>query len=156
MKPRYANANPASVEDRAVRVPIMVGQAMFHWPIERPYFATVVEVVDGDTIRCNIDLGLRSGLTKYKVRLIGCNAHESGTEAGKAAKANLESLLHVGMDLIITMVKDYKYGGEFCAKIWTLDGVDLIAYLIDQQWLAPWDGRGKATDHVPPWPRTIP
>lgn len=128
----------------------------FAWPTERPHFATVVRVVDGDTIHCDIDMDLRSWLKDYPVRLVGCNAWERSTEAGQAAKANLEQILTPGLQVVLTTIKDYKFGGEFVAKVWLLpDGVDLVARLIEQQWLAPWDGNGKGSDHVPPWPRTV-
>ena len=126
----------------------------FLWPIERPHFAEVTRVVDGDTIRCDIDMDLKAALRDYPVRMTGRNAWEQSTAAGQAAKANLSDRLPVGTQIVLTTIKDYKYGGEFVAKVWLLDGTDLIADLIADQWLAEWDGRGRAADHVPPWPRT--
>lgn len=127
----------------------------FAWPTERPHFATVTRVTDGDTIRANIDLNLKAALTDYPVRLAGCNAWEKATEGGKAALAHLTARLPVGTKVVLTTVKDYKYGGEFIANIWLMDGTDLVAELIAAQWLAPWDGKGRGADHVPPWPRTV-
>lgn len=124
-----------------------------NFPTERIFAAWVTRVVDGDTIVCDIDLGLRSWLRDYKVRLNGCNAWEISTEAGKAAHENLVGRLPVGTYLTLTFVKDYKYGGEFVATPYLSDGTDLVQQLIAQQWLAPWNGRG--TVPVPPWPRTV-
>jgi endonuclease YncB( thermonuclease family) len=121
------------------------------FPDQRPYVAYVVRVVDGDTIVCDIDLGLRTWLRGYKVRLIGCNSAELSTEAGKAARDHLADILPEGTKLTLSMVKDYKYGGEFVAGVF-LNGFDLVVDLIVNQWAAPWDGRGAAP--VPPWPRS--
>ncbi len=126
----------------------------FTWPTERPHNATVRSVHDGDTIKCDIDMDLRSALVNYPIRLIGCNAWELATDAGKAARDNLSALLPPGTPVVLTLIKDYKYGGEFVAKVWLGDR-DLIADLIAAQWAAPYDGTGKMTDHVPPWPRTV-
>ena len=128
----------------------------FNWPTERPHFAVVTRVVDGDTVHMDIDMDLKSWLDDYPVRLSGCNAWERSTEAGQAAKANLEKLLPVGTTVVLTTIKDYKFGGEFVAKVFLLDGTNLVEKLIAEQWLAPWDGNGKGADHVPPWPRTVP
>lgn len=125
----------------------------YDWPTERPHFAVVVRVVDGDTVHCDIDMDLKAWLKDFPVRLAGCNAAEKSTPAGAAAAANLVGLLVPGTQVILTTIKDYKYGGEFIAKVWLLDGTDLVASLIAQQWLAPWDGNGKQP--VPPWPRTV-
>lgn len=124
----------------------------FNWPTERPHNAIVKRVIDGDTIVCDIDMDLRSWLADYHVRLVGCNAAEVSTEAGKAARDNLIALLPVGTKVVLTTIKDYKYGGEFVAKVW-LGEEDLVARLIAEQWAAAWDGRGAAP--VPPWPRTV-
>lgn len=122
----------------------------FTWPTERPHRAIVKRVIDGDTIVCDIDLDLRAWLVDYKVRLLGCNAAEKSTDAGKAAAGNLASVLPPGTPVVLTLVKDYKYGGEFCARVWLGDR-DLVAELIADDWAAPWDGRGPAP--TPPWPR---
>lgn len=128
----------------------------FDWPQVRPHFAVVKRVTDGDTIVCDIDMDLRNWEHDYPLRLAGCNAAEHTTAGGAAAKANLTALLPVGTALILHTIKDYKYGGEFIARVFLMDGTDLVAQLIAEQWLAPWDGTGSRADHVPPWPRTVP
>lgn len=120
------------------------------WPTERPHNAVVRRVVDGDTIHCDIDMDMHVWLNDYPVRLYGCNAAEHTTEGGKAASANLATVLAPGTEVVLTMIKDYKYGGEFVAKVW-LAGSDLVSQLIAENWVAPWDGHGKAP--VPLWPR---
>lgn len=125
---------------------------IIEWPTERPYVATVTGVHDGDTIYCDIDMGLRVHLI-YKVRLLGCNASELSTEPGKAARDHLVEVLPAGIVVALLMVKDYKYGGEFVARPVLSGQRDLVAELIAGQWAAEWDGRGAAPQ--PPWPRTV-
>lgn len=128
----------------------------FDWPTERPYYASIVKVVDGDTVRARIDLGLRVSLG-YPVRLIGLNCAPVGTFSGDGARAYVTSVLTPGLDVVLTTLKDYKYGGEFVGRIW-LPGPDGVAdfnqRLIDLQWAAAWDGNGAQP--LPPWPRTVP
>ena len=56
------------------------------------YAAKLIEVVDGDTVDLLIDLGFGVHV-KERCRLYGIDAPEMPTDAGKAAKAYLESLL---------------------------------------------------------------
>lgn len=130
---------------------------MFHmtidWPTERPHLAVVRSVIDGDTFRADIDLDLKLQYDNYKVRLAGSNAWESKTEAGKAATENLEALLYEGRQIVLLTIKDYKYGGEFIARVFLEDGTELVPLLIREQWAAPWNGRGSAPK--PPWPRMV-
>lgn len=129
-----------------------------------PHAATVRSVHDGDSIRCDIEVGTLmladeqlAVITKNRpVRLAGCNAWELATPAGKAARDNLAALLPVGTVVTLTGVTGYKYGqsAEVVAGV-TVNGVDLVAQLIAAQWAAPYDGVGKMTDHVPKWPRTV-
>ena len=56
------------------------------------YAAKLIEVVDGDTVDLLIDLGFGVHV-KERCRLYGIDAPEMPTEAGKIAKAYLESLI---------------------------------------------------------------
>ena len=56
------------------------------------YAAKLIEVIDGDTVDLLIDLGFGVH-ARERCRLYGIDAPEMPTEAGKAAKAYLESLL---------------------------------------------------------------
>lgn len=125
------------------------------------YAATVVSVTDGDTIRCDVTMGqlTLSSLTldvvarNLPVRLVGCNAWESSTDAGKAARANLRLLLPPGTPVTLSAVDSYKYGLEIVASVTLEDGQDLVTLLIATQWAAPWSGLGIRP--LPPWPRTV-
>lgn len=73
------------------------------------YRARVIRVVDGDTVRLAIDLGFRMSWTS-NCRLTGVNAPEMNEEAGRKAKAYLETLLPVGKEILIKSVSLDKYG----------------------------------------------
>lgn len=68
--------------------------------------ATVVRVIDGDTVIVNLDLGWRVYRNDERIRIAGINAPERGTEAGTAATFYARSLLDVG-DLV-TVVSQAK------------------------------------------------
>lgn len=55
--------------------------------------ARIVRVVDGDTIRCDLDLGWGVWLENEPVRLARINAPEMSTPEGKDAAAFLTGLL---------------------------------------------------------------
>lgn len=129
------------------------GQLIIDWPTQRPHFAIITKVTDGDTIRADIDLDLKLSYTDYPVRFTGCNAAEKKTEAGKAALAHLQTILRPGDRVILLTIKDYKFGGEFVARLFFENGEELVPRLIREQWLAYWDGRGIPP--LPPWPRTV-
>lgn len=79
------------------------------------YKATVVSVYDGDTVRLDIDLGLRTWQRNVSVRLANINAPEMRGEErvkGKLAKAYLLGVMPVGSEVIIRTMKDKsgKYG----------------------------------------------
>ena len=74
------------------------------------YRATILRVVDGDTCHVEIDLGLDVRV-RTTLRLAGINAPELPTDAGKAAKVFLDTLLASG-EVLVRTVKDRreKYG----------------------------------------------
>ena len=84
------------------------------------YDATVIRVIDGDTVDTWIDLGLDVSVN-IRFRLYGINAPEMrgpSSDRGKASKARLEQMLPVGSKIVILTHKDKqeKYGrylGEF-------------------------------------------
>lgn len=116
------------------------------------YDAIVLGVHDGDTIRLDVDLGF-SAHEEIDFRLLGCNARELSQPGGPEARDNLVALLPVGTKLTIRSVKPDKFGGRYDADVTLPDGDNLVARLIDEQWVAPWNGAG--TKPVPPWPRTV-
>ena len=68
------------------------------------YAAKLIEVIDGDTVDLLIDLGFGVHV-KERCRLYGIDAPEMPTEAGKAAKAYLESLIGAARELFVATRK---------------------------------------------------
>ena len=72
------------------------------------YKATLVKVVDGDTVDVDIDLGFGVTLKDERVRIMGIDTPESRTRDkvedlfGEAAKARLKELMKDGGKLITT------------------------------------------------------
>lgn len=76
------------------------------------YHATVADVIDGDTLRLDVDLGF--GIqTTMAVRLAGINAPEISTQAGKDAKAYvMDWVWGAAREVTLRTIKDRreKYG----------------------------------------------
>lgn len=106
------------------------------------YEASVVRVVDGDTVDLLIDLGLRV-LTKARVRLLGINAPEHNTSAGQASLAYLATVLPAGTQVTVTTHKDKteKYG-RWLAQI-SVGSTDVNAQMVAQGFAVSWDGKGE-------------
>jgi micrococcal nuclease len=77
------------------------------------YRATIIRVIDGDTVEALVDLGFRITTTQ-RLRLYGINAPElhkvAQIKAAKAAKAALEDLLPAGADVTIETSKSDDWG----------------------------------------------
>lgn len=82
------------------------------------YSASVVKVVDGDTIWLDIDLGFEVR-QRHSVRLADINAPEHGTPEGDAATAWLIARLTNINKVLITTIKDRreKYG-RYLVVLW--------------------------------------
>ena len=74
--------------------------------------ATLVRVVDGDTVDCDIDLGFGVWLKNQRIRLYGIDAPETRTKdleekkAGQDAKLRLIAMM--SNKFLLTTVKDKK------------------------------------------------
>ncbi len=86
------------------------------------YQATIVRVIDGDTIDVDIDLGFDSWLHKQRIRLCGIDTPESRTRDkqekvhGLLAKKCVQEHLEVGKSYPLRTTKKGKFGrylGEF-------------------------------------------
>lgn len=91
--------------------------------------AVVVKVIDGDTIRLALDLGWHIGLTT-NVRIDGVDAPELSTDAGKAARTYVATLLPFGQEVMFRSRSLDKYGRPLGA-LW-VEGLfsDLASLLI--------------------------
>lgn len=124
-------------------------------PAPFTYNARVVSVHDGDTVNMIIDRGFFDYLGSVEhpipVRILGINAIELGQPGGNEARDNLAVLLPVGSPVVLTSAKPDKYAPRWDAAVETPTIPDLAAYLIANNWAAPYDGSGPKP--VPPWPR---
>ena len=86
------------------------------------YKATIVRVVDGDTVDVDIDLGFDVWLRSQRIRLFGvdtpeCRTRNKATKAhGLLAKAYVQKALIVGRTYALTTKEKGKFGrflGEF-------------------------------------------
>lgn len=82
------------------------------------YEAQIIEVIDGDTIVVDIDLGFKTWLRKQSIRLYGIDTPEIRTKDlnekahGILAKERVESLIQPGDKVILRTVydKEEKFG----------------------------------------------
>jgi len=93
------------------------------------YKAKVESVYDGDTVRVNIDLGLKTWIKDEPVRLYGINAPElRGTERPKGLESRdrLRELID-GKEIYLETMKDTKGKfGRYLGKIWIERGGEWI------------------------------
>lgn len=77
----------------------------------RDYEATIVRVLDGDTVECRIELGFHLTLTE-PVRMVGIDAPELPTVPGLASQSALQDLLPPGAAVLLRTGKRErdKYG----------------------------------------------
>lgn len=81
------------------------------------YRAKLLNVVDGDTVDLEVDLGFNIFI-RERFRLAGINAYEISTEKGKIAKAYVEKrFAENNNECVIRSEKKEKYG-RWLAWIW--------------------------------------
>ncbi|QDN94997.1 nuclease (plasmid) [Streptomyces sp. RLB1-9] len=106
------------------------------------YQATVEKVVDGDTLDLQVDLGF-GVFTRQRVRLLGINAAEHGTELGDKATAFVRDWVqkHGPVFTVRTQKDKREKYGRYLATV--LSGTeDLGQALIDAGLALPYDGTG--------------
>jgi micrococcal nuclease len=89
------------------------------------YKATVLHVVDGDTVDLMVSLGFEMTY-KARFRLVGINTPESygpdACDAGRAAKQFLMDTLKEGSTVVVKTSKDKKEKyGRFLAEVFMVD-----------------------------------
>jgi endonuclease YncB( thermonuclease family) len=80
------------------------------------YNATVIRVIDGDTLRISADLGF-SVHTEVTIRLARVNAWEMTEPRGIVARAYLLNLIAACTAMRIATTKQEKYG-RWLAEVW--------------------------------------
>ncbi len=107
------------------------------------YRATVVTVVDADTIDLEVDLGFYT-TTRQRFRLEGINAPENHTDEGKVATAYLRDLLPVGTSVRIETKKDRREKfGRYLATVFLPDGTCVNNMLVQEGHAVPYGGGAR-------------
>lgn len=105
------------------------------------YCGTLVRVVDGDTVDCDVDLGFRI-YHRARLRLAGIDAPEIRTREARdhpdnvAITARCHALLSKGPLEILVLEKD-KYG-RYVAVIFNADGVHVNDELLQMKGVKPY------------------
>jgi len=111
------------------------------------YKATIVKVVDGDTVDVDIDLGFDVWLRNQRIRLYGIDTPEcrQRNKAGKAhgllAKAYVQKALIVGRTYALTTKEKGKFG-RFLGEFKTGKGF-ITKLLIKERLAVPYTGQNK-------------
>lgn len=114
------------------------------------YRATVVRVVDGDTIRLDIDLGFDIVLNNQSVRLYRVDTPECRTRdlkekaAGLLAKSVVKGFVDQGSKVVIKTSLDTKGKfGRILGTIITDEGVNINEHLINNNYAVEYYGQSK-------------
>ena len=111
------------------------------------YKCTILEVIDGDTVKVDIDAGFNICIKNLNIRLLGIDTPESKTTDliekvfGLASKSVVQQLLPVGSTQIVKTTIDDKYGrllGDFL-----IDGKSLCQLLITDGYAVEYHGQNK-------------
>ena len=70
------------------------------------YDAILVRVIDADTVVMHVDTGFYQWRHDMRLRLVGINAPEMNTEAGKAAKRYVDQWFASNPKIVIETIKD--------------------------------------------------
>ncbi len=126
---------------------LMVGLVGVVWAAETlpgPIPATVIEVVDGDTVGVRARIWLGQDV-EIRVRLLDIDAPEMRgkceTERSLAVAARDRVRARVlGRSVMLWDVEYGKYAGRVTARITLADGTDLAAELVQDGFARPYDG----------------
>lgn len=91
------------------------------------YKALVVDVIDADTLRLNVDLGFRVS-TIIEGRLNGVDAPELSTPEGKAARQAVVDLTHIMKQATVASFRNQRSFARWVVDVW-LDDLSLADYL---------------------------
>ena len=113
------------------------------------YRCKITKVVDGDTIKCDLDLGFGIWQHNEVVRLKGIDTPESRTSDkdekpyGLLAKQKLKDKIDEADEVKILTEKDEK--GKFGRILGTIsaDGVNLIEWLVENKYAVRYHGQNK-------------
>jgi endonuclease YncB( thermonuclease family) len=111
-----------------------------------PYPAVVTDWHDGDTCHLNADLGFGffiyghdlDGHPVLSCRIVGINAPELGTAAGKVSQAGAAGLCPPGTHVHVVSSGWDKFGGRFDGTITLPDGSDFGQAMIAGGFAVPY------------------
>lgn len=112
------------------------------------YQATLVKVIDGDTVDLSVDLGFYTTL-QCRLRLVGVDTPERGKPGYQEAKEFVHATLyatHLKIRTIKHPSKSLDKYGRFLADIILPDGASLSVLLIQNNLARPYDGGAKPLD----------
>lgn len=103
--------------------------------------ATLIRIVDGDTVDVRVDLGCDINIS-MKVRLSGIDAPERNTEPGRAAIEWISKKIPMRADLMVKTIKDRKEKyGRYLADIFLVgDDVSINQKMIEAGHARVYDG----------------
>lgn len=141
-----------------LRFAVLVSVALFAAPapaddvIPGPVRAKVVRVVDGDTIAVLAHPWLGTTIETF-VRVEGIDTPEKGArgkcaherELAERASAFTAKMFPPGAAVMLSRIKNDKYGGRVVGLVATEDGRDLSASLIGAGLAKPYDGGKKSS-----------
>lgn len=104
------------------------------------YNAKIYNIVDGDTVDAEIDLGFKVR-TKQRLRLRGIDTPERGQPGYDAAKAFVADKVY-GKDVLITTFKASKFG-YYLAEVVLPDNKILNDILVNEGLAEPYNGGKK-------------
>ena len=105
--------------------------------------AEVYQVVDGDTVDLDLELGFGVVL-RQRARILGLNCPEKNTEAGKTAVAFVRTWMDACNDrvLVDAAEKREKYG-RLLVRLYPQDGMGCLNdQLLAEELATPYDGAG--------------
>jgi micrococcal nuclease len=116
------------------------------------YNATVVRVVDGDTVDVDIDLGFGVWFRDQRIRLLGVDTPECRTtddlekRFGMLAKSVVETLCPVGAKIIVqTELDDKGKFGRVLGILMVQDAtINLNEFLITERYAVAYHGQAKS------------
>lgn len=112
------------------------------------YRCVVIEVIDGDTVEVDIDLGFGVWMRSEHIRIQGVDTPESKTTNkeekvfGLLAKKHVEGLLPVGKECTLMSMEFRGKFGRILGDI-KVDGVTLSESLISNHLAVPYNGENK-------------
>ncbi len=112
-----------------------------------PVTATVIDVIDGDSLRLRVRIWIDQELTVV-LRLSGIDAPElrsrcvTEQRAGEKARA-LTTFLVTGQMVTLTNLRHDKYGGRVLGEVRLADGRDLAETLVKANLARSYDGGAR-------------